>query len=1062
VKHRLCAAFCLLALIHLAHAQSTSNVGTPANLTASTYTGPIMTGPRTRVAGAALTGTVQVGIKLQAPPLVVAVGANAKQTGITMTPDQQRAYLAQLAQQQDAVMSQVSALGGVEVGRVSKGHNALIVSIDASRLQAIHGISGVVAVRPVSDYQLTATPVPDLATTDAFVGATAVQQSGFTGAGIRVAMLDTGIDYTHYNLGGSGLVSDYAAATAVASGTPPPNLFPTAKVVGGFDFTGDLWNGTTVTTLTPDPNPIDINGHGSHTSDIVGGHSLDGLHKGTAPGTQLYAVKVCSSVASSCSGVAILEGIDFALDPTNSGTLNNAVDVISMSIGGPFGMREDDAGEMFTDVVNFGVVSVLSAGNDGDIPYVVGHPASTPEVLAVAATNSVVATGIPLVINSPPSIAGSYTNTATLDFAPVNAAVTSNIAYVGRGCPASGTTPADPYLDNPSGKIALIDRGFCAVSLKIDRAASAGAVGVLIGLVAPGDAVSFSNGGGSNFVPSLVVTQSTSNIIKNALGSSAVNGTISPNNAIPLASNIASFSSRGPNYSYNMLKPDMSAPGTISAAQPGTGNGETIESGTSFSCPLTAGSAALLLSKYPTLGPLDVKAILMESSEPNVFENAATLPGVLAPMSRMGGGELRADRAAAATTAVWDASNPLAVSISYGTYRLNTAQSFKKKIVVRNYSSSARTYQISNTYRDAPNTSGVTIAAPASISVPANNAASFTLSLSVNPGSLPIWTLNGGSQGGNGELLNTVEYAGYLTFTSGPEQVHIPWHILPHRAANVQPASNFIALNGNPANLTLTNASGAVGGQASVFSLTGTGVQFPSSVLPAPGSDFAVINLQAVGVRLICIASCTSTTPVYGAQFAITTFGQRSHPDVPAEFDTFIDVDGDGNPDLDVFNADIGLTATGVYSGQNGVFVADLSAGTTSGPYFYTVADLDSANAILTVPLSALQTASGLQVKVSTPFTYSVLAFDNYYTGNLTDLIGPMKYELDMPQVYSGPVDLTVPAGGSLPVTIFPNNAANPFLTGPYNGNSPSQSGLLFMYTDAKVAREVDNVVVTP
>jgi hypothetical protein len=80
----------------------------------------------------------------------------------------------------------------------------------------------------------------------------------------------------------------------------------------------------------------------------------------------------------------------------------------------------------------------------------------------------------------------------------------------------------------------------------------------------------------------------------------------------------------------------------------------------------------------------------------------------------------------------------------------------------------------------------------------------------------------------------------------------------------------------------------------------------------------------------------------------------------------------------------------------------------------------------------------------------SVLAFDNYYTGNLTDAIGPMKYELDMPQVYSGPVDLTVPAGGSLPVTIFPNNAANPLLTGPYNGNSPSPSGLLLMYTDAK------------
>ncbi len=102
---------------------------------------------------------------------------------------------------------------------------------------------------------------------------------------------------------------------------------------------GDTWpNGP----ITPDPNPIDLNGHGTHTADIVGGHSLDGLHVGTAPGSQLYAVKVCSSVSSSCSGLAILEGLEFALDPNNTGTLNDAVDIISMSLGGPFGQREDD------------------------------------------------------------------------------------------------------------------------------------------------------------------------------------------------------------------------------------------------------------------------------------------------------------------------------------------------------------------------------------------------------------------------------------------------------------------------------------------------------------------------------------------------------------------------------------------------------------------------------------------------------------------------------------------------------------------------------------------------
>ena len=142
---------------------------------------------------------------------------------------------------------------------------------------------------------------------------------------------------------------------------------------------------------------------------------------------------------------------------------------------------------------------------------------------------------IPLVVNTPANIAGSYSNTAQLDFAPVNVPVNANVSYVGRGCPSgsiSPGSPADTYLANPSGQIALIDRGACAVSLKIDAAARAGAVGVLLGLVAPGDPISFTYSGGSNFVPSLVIPQAISNVLKDALASVPVNATISPANAI--------------------------------------------------------------------------------------------------------------------------------------------------------------------------------------------------------------------------------------------------------------------------------------------------------------------------------------------------------------------------------------------------------------------------------------------------------------------------------------------------------------------------------------------------
>jgi len=1058
-----------LAIVSLAAVllNATASAQTHARLSVSGL--PLPGGPIAAVlppasAPTTLSGPVQVAVKLEDPPLVVAVGAHAKQNGFALTPDQQRAYLAQLNQKQDAVMSAISSLGGVELGRVSMSHNAVLISIDASQMKAVGSIGGVRAVRLLPSYQVAV--ANDLPGTLPYLGAIAVQNSGSTGKGVRVAMLDTGIDYTHRNLGGSGNVADYKIALAAASATPPPSLFPTSKVIGGYDFVGEIWpNGPlgSAGALAPDPNPIDLAGHGSRTADIVGGHSNDGLHVGTAPDTQLYAVKVCSSVSSACSGIAILQGLDYALDPNHTGTLNNAVDVISMSIGGNFGQREEDSGEAFTDIVNFGVVSVVSAGNAGDVPYVIGGPAATPEVIALAATQGVAAVDIPLVINQPASIAGTYGNTATLDFAPITSAVTGNVAYVGRGCPATATTPADPYRTSPSGKIVLIDRGACAISLKIDRAARAGAIGVLIGLVAPGDAIGFSNGGGSQFVPTLVITQADSNRIKSALNTNTVNVTLSLANTFSLAGNVAGYSSRGPSFSYNMLKPDMSAPGTIIAAVAGSGTDQSSEDGTSFACPLAAGSAALLLSKNRSLAPLDVKALLMGNAEPNVLENAATTPGLLAPISRMGAGELRVDRSAASSTAAWDASNPLAVSLSFGTYRLNTNQTFKKKVVVRNYSNTARTYSIANIYRDAPNTTGFTLATPSSIAVPANGASSFTLTATANAASLPVWTLNGGTNGGNGELLNTVEYAGYLTFTSGTENVHLPWHILPHKAANVQPASTSVALNGNPTDLLLSNTPGPVDGLVDVFALTGTGTQFPASSQTGPGSDHVVVNLQAVGTRLVCITSNPDgTCATFGVQFAINTFSQRSHPDVPAEFDIYMDVNSDGVADFVVYNEDLG-TATGAPypSGQNAVFVADLTTG-KSNAYAFAIADLDSANMIFTAPLSAFKTSTGLTLNYDTPFTFTVNAYDNYFTGNRTDVIGPMKFELDMPQYYGAFDELTVPTNGSAPLTVVPNDAVNYYFTGPYNGNSPSQKGLLLMYTDAKNGKEQSSIVVTP
>jgi subtilisin family serine protease len=154
--------------------------------------------------------------------------------------------------------------------------NAVVLEVDASALATLAADPAVLRISKVHDYEL------DLSETVPYIGATAVQNRGYDGSGIKVAVLDSGIDYTHAALGGSGDPADYAGndPTIIEPGT-----FPTAKVVGGYDFVGSNWSGGAGTPPeVPDPDPLDDGpeaGHGTHVARIIGG---DG---GVAPGVDL-------------------------------------------------------------------------------------------------------------------------------------------------------------------------------------------------------------------------------------------------------------------------------------------------------------------------------------------------------------------------------------------------------------------------------------------------------------------------------------------------------------------------------------------------------------------------------------------------------------------------------------------------------------------------------------------------------------------------------------------------------------------------------------------------------
>ena len=980
-------------------------------------------------------GQVEVVIKLDDAPLALAHAPNAKANHAWMSRAAQQAQLAKIKGSQDGLSAEAVSMGAVELARMSKALNAVVFRIDAARLPALANHPGVISIRPVNKYHL------DLSETVPYIGAAAVQAAGVDGTGVKVAVIDTGVDYTHKNLGGPGTIAAYVAAYGTNADDPAnttlDGLFPTAKVVGGYDFVGEVWpNGD----LAPDPDPIDFNGHGTHVADIIAGKSLDGTHKGVAPGASLYAIRACSSLSSACSGVALLQSMDFALDPNGDGDISDAVDVINMSLGSAYGQKEDDLSEASANAVRLGVVVVAAAGNDGDKPYVISSPGSTPEVIAVAETQVPSAQDYPLMINSPSNIAGAYPNTTTVDWAPVGAGCTGNAAWVGTGC------DGDAYLDDPTNKVALIDRGTCAVSLKVDRAAKAGAIGVLIAMADDSDPISFSYGGGDTFVPTLVVPKSVGDLIKANLGA-PVNVTLSTNGGISLVRSIVNSSARGPSVSYNAIKPDIGAPGASVSAEVGTGDGQTAFGGTSGATPMISGSAALLLQAYPNRSPFEIKSLLMNNAETDIQINPALQPGVLAPITRIGAGEVRVNRAYNSTTAAWDADD-LTGSLSFGYVAASDDTALEKTVIVRNYSNKKRIYSITCQFRYANDAAigAVSVQAPAFVSVPANGSAQFDVRLKIGAAKLPTWDINGGELGGTGSILQDVEFDGYLYIADAKDTVHLAWQVLPHKAAAV--TADFSNGNGNGQKvarkdshkkdapwLTLNNKNGATDGGVEIFSLTGVSPKIKKKFLPGPGDAFAVIDLRYVGVRLVDLGG----EP--GVQFAINTSGDRAHPNYPALFDIAIDSDLDGQVDHEVFNQEIGGFAA---TGQNAVFTLDdTDTNAVAEPVFYTDADLDSANVILTAPLSMLGVSPGSQ------FSFSVYAVDDYFTGLVTDAIENMSYTLNTPAfAVDAGNSFVVPAGakGGLSVSAIPGGTTA----------SPSQTGLLLLYRDSKPQAEAD------
>ena len=892
--------------------------------------------------------------------------------------------------------------------------NAVVMSVDAADLPAIARDTAITRVVGVSNYS------QDLSETVPYIGGDTAHALGARGQGVRVAVIDSGVDYTHAALSGPGTQAAYEAAwaplppagapaiPALTSGgylvvddpaTAADNgLFPSSKVIGGYDFVGERWpnNAPTggVAFLEPDADPIaapdatTFGGHGTHVSDIIAGKL------GVAPAAKIIAIKACSAPATSCSGTALLQAMDFALDPNQDGRIRDRVDIINMSLGSPYGQPfDDDLSEAVDNASKVGVLTVASAGNSADKQFITGSPAAASSALSVAQTSVPSATLQLMTVTSP--AAGDKGAVFQPWSAPLTTVIEGPVFYP----PAGGkrTACADAAGGNPyaagelAGKIVLVDRGTCSFSLKISNIAAAGGILGIIGLITPDAPFGGAFGGGTPSIPGYMISQADANLLRTGTGAVRFD----PANLADLAGSLASTSSRGPRFDDNIVKPEIGAPGASVSAMSGSFTGTAAFGGTSGAAPMVTGAAAILKAARPFLSASDIKQLLINTAQTEVFQpssSATVLPDQLAPITRIGGGEVRVDRALLSPVIVSDVTGDK-VSRVHGAMSFGLLDASKgnhvmiRKLEVENRTFFPLVYKVTPTlrYQDDKDTGAVTMSvSPSTIIVHPFGKTQVNVKLTVDGSKLRDSVMNSGSRGNAIGPLTTNEYDGYVVFQGSHHKVTMPWHILPRKSAEVVAKLPGGKLNIDPNTGTGTVAlenKGVGNAQIFAYSMLGTGPDTPrgerGGQAPNPTMRAVAVNTFGTPAGAVC-----SVNPNFVWEFVFNMYERKASP-VGTIHEVDIDVNGDGTDDFFVINQDVG----GVTALTDGRQVTSVINAATGGSIarFFVEHGTNSSNVILRVCGSDM----GLtQAAVGKPMRLSFYAY-SWYFGGETSFLGP-------------------------------------------------------------------------
>jgi minor extracellular serine protease Vpr len=602
-------------------------------------------------------GRITVIITLAEPPLAAysrTLAGSSAARRLNVETRSARAYVAKLLGAQRAAAATLKR--AIPSARVQRNYtvllNGIAVDIPATELARAAKLSFARKLYPSYRYSLALNRSPGT------IGAgTLAAAGGGTGEGIKIAVVDDGVDPTNTFFDPSG----YSYPAGFPKGG---TKWTTPKVIVARSFVGA--GADERTRLAVDPQ---ASFHGTHVAGIAAGnagttapagadHPATAGLSGVAPRAYIGNYRVFN-VPTPVGHVGNTTEIVAAFEAA----VRDGMDVINFSGGGPQTDPASDALiEAVRNVAAAGVVPVISAGNDRDEYGIgsAGSPGTAPDAISVAAlANShvfapaltVTASGAPEALTriafvrtagTPPPESWATNDQQLVD---VGTIVGTNGQPVPRDlCGPPGNRDGGPSTlpaGSLAGTIALVSRGSCTFALKGARVKEAGGIGIVVVDNRPGEANSIPI---QLNVPGGMIADLDGAQLRAFLDSRGGRTTVrigrDPRELVTGRSGVVtSFSSAGLTSFGHLLKPDVGAPGgqILSATLPRAGGPFAVFDGTSMAAPHVAGGVALLLQRHPNWSSHQVKSALVSTAAAAWADTARTIE---APVLTSGSGQV--------------------------------------------------------------------------------------------------------------------------------------------------------------------------------------------------------------------------------------------------------------------------------------------------------------------------------------------------------------------------------------------------------------------------------------